>query len=361
MPANSLRIRMTHSERNQFRQSLLAWFLQHKRDLPWRRTKDPYAIWISEIMLQQTRVAAAIPYYERFLRRFPNVASLALAPEADLLAHWAGLGYYYRARNLQKAAQAICRNHAQFPSDYDTILQLPGVGAYTAAAIASICFDRPHAVLDGNVFRVLSRLFDDATNIAAAPARQHFAALADSLLDPQRPGDFNQAMMELGATTCLPKNPQCLICPVSNHCRGREAGHQTALPVKTVKRKTAEEERRVFWIERGDQILLWQRSPMERLMPGFWELPESTQLPEGEGESVGSFRHAITFHNYRFIVCRARPPADIGPCQWVPLLDLGNVPVSTIVQKARKLIQRLTPTSPKSSPSLRDAPMKLHT
>ena len=161
-----------------FRRELLAWFEIYKRDLPWRRTRDPYAIWLSEVMLQQTRVTAVIPYFARFLARFPTVQVLAEAPEAELLAHWAGLGYYYRARNLQKAAQAIMEA-GSFPQGHAAILALPGIGDYTAAAVASIAFDLPFAVLDGNVFRVLSRLFGDATDIASGAGKKHFAVLAD--------------------------------------------------------------------------------------------------------------------------------------------------------------------------------------
>ncbi len=188
-------------------------------------------------MLQQTRVETVIPYYERFLSRFPDFAALAAAPEPELLAQWSGLGYYYRARNMQRAAQ-LMNAQGGFPSSFDEIRALPGIGDYTAAAIASIAFGLPHAVVDGNVFRVLSRVLADATNIASSGARQHFAGIAANLLDPNRPGTFNQALMELGATVCLPKSPQCLICPVHEYCRARAHG-----TTKLVSRKdqTAEE------------------------------------------------------------------------------------------------------------------------
>src|SRR5580700_932140 len=201
------------------RRRLLAWYGKHKRDLPWRRTEDPYRIWISEIMLQQTRVAAVIPYYERFLALFPDVSALASAPEQDLLAAWAGLGYYSRARNLQKAARAIVEL-AQFPTDYAALRDLPGVGDYTAAAVASIAFGMPHAALDGNVLRVLSRVAAERGDIKSQVVRRRLGALADTLLDRRRPGEFNQAMMELGATVCLPKQPMCVRCPIQLHCQG---------------------------------------------------------------------------------------------------------------------------------------------
>lgn len=323
-----------------FRSALLAWYAVHRRDLPWRGTRDPYAVWISEIMLQQTRVAAVIPYYERFLRRFPDYLSLAEAAEPELLAHWAGLGYYYRARNLQKAARAM-RDAGSFPASYREIRLLPGVGDYTASALASICFGLPHAVLDGNVFRVLSRVYNSAVDIASNTGKKHFSALADALLDRKQPGTFNQAMMELGATVCLPKNPQCLLCPVTALCGARQSGTPNELPVKIVNQKSVEETRVLFWIEHQDHLLLWQRAPDSRLMPGFWELPEATQLPEAcAHRKIGSFRHGITFHNYRFEVCQATAPDDMRACQWVAMNRLASLPISTVLKKAIRVVAR---------------------
>jgi A/G-specific adenine glycosylase len=327
------------SEIDEFRAVLLDWFARHKRDLPWRRTRDPYAIWISEIMLQQTRVAAVVPYYERFLARFPTFMALAQAQEADLLAAWAGLGYYYRARNLQKAARAMCER-GTFPSSYEEIRGLPGIGTYTAAAVASIAFELPYAVLDGNVFRVLSRVLDDATNIASGAGRSHFAGSAEKLLDRAKPGLFNQAMMELGATVCLPAKPQCLICPVARFCAARANGRQNELPVKIRERKSVEEHRTLFWIERQGRVLLWQRPAEARLMPGFWELPERQQFTGIAGRQLGWFRHGITFHNYRFEVREASAPSEIGPCEWVALEAFAHIPVSTIVKKAKRVVEK---------------------
>jgi A/G-specific adenine glycosylase len=320
-----------------FRNDLLRWYKRHRRDLPWRRTSDPYAIWISEIMLQQTRVSAVVPYYEKFLARFPDYERLAQASEADLLAHWAGLGYYYRARNMQKAAQAM-QAEGSFPQSHERIRLLPGIGDYTAAAISSIAFSLPHAVLDGNVFRVLSRVFNDATDIASGAGRKRFAGLAARLLDHASPGTFNQAMMELGATICLPKNPQCLLCPVERECGARQHGTQNDLPVKIVKQKSVREERELFWVERDGKVLVWQRPADSRLMPGFWELPEEAQLPNAmRGKKLGSFRHGITFHDYRFDLYDAQPATSIGLCRWVDLEELQKFPVSTILKKARRL------------------------
>jgi A/G-specific adenine glycosylase len=327
-----------------FRRELLAWFGVFQRDLPWRRTRDPYAVWLSEIMLQQTRVTAVIPYFERFLTRFPNVQSLAAAPEAELLAHWAGLGYYYRARNLQKAAQAI-EMAGEFPSVHAKILALPGIGDYTAAAIASIAFGLPFAVLDGNVFRVLSRLFADTTDIASGAGKKHFGALANGVLDREHPGDFNEAMMELGATVCLPRAPQCLLCPVAAHCAARAENRTAELPVKLVDRKNVKKERVVYWIERADSILVWQRAADSRLMPGFWELPEAEQLPNTlPGTVLGAFKHGITVHDYRFQVASGRPPDDLGICVWKTLEELNGMPLSTIFRKAMRLVVNRTKT-----------------
>ena len=334
---------LTTEEETEFRLRLLAWYETAKRDLPWRRLTDPYGIWISEIMLQQTRVSAVIPYFERFLARFPDFEALAAASEADLLTYWAGLGYYYRARNLQKSAQAM-RAAGAFPDTYAGIAELPGVGGYTAAAVASIAFRLPHAVVDGNVFRVLSRVFNDDTNIASAKARKHFTSLAETLLDQSDPGAFNQALMELGATICLPKRPQCLLCPLRKLCRAQAHGNQERLPVKIKKRKNVEELRRVFVIRRTGKLLLWQRPQSARLMPGFWELPERAQFSFAVANRLlGSFRHGITVHNYRVEVWEANIPDDLSGnevCHWVAQADLPDFPLSTIARKALGCEQR---------------------
>jgi A/G-specific adenine glycosylase len=338
-------------EIERFRTQLLAWFGRHRRDLPWRRTSDPYAIWVSEIMLQQTRVATALSYYERFLTRFPDFQSLADASEPDLLAHWAGLGYYYRARNLQKAAR-LMRDAGGFPATIEDLRGLPGIGDYTAAAVASISFNLPHAVLDGNVFRVLSRVLDDPTNIASATVRKHFSAAADTLLDRDRPGAFNQAMMELGATLCLPKNPQCLICPVSDLCHARQRGRENDLPVKGKRQESAQEQRLLFWIEREGKLLVWQRPSTFRLMPGFWELPERTQLlTVTAGRKLGAFRHTITFHKYLFEVAEIETGTlePSGECQWMPIRELDSRPISTILRKARRVVEKHARGAPETA------------
>ncbi len=340
---------LSEQEIQQFRRDLLDWFDRYRRDLPWRRTRDPYAIWISEIMLQQTRVAAVTPFYERFLKRFPDFQILAEAPEPELLSSWAGLGYYHRARNLQRAAIQM-RDRGAFPHTYHEIRALPGIGEYTAAAVASIAFGLPHAAVDGNVSRVASRIFNDETDIASAAGRKHFQVLADRLLDRLRPGAFNQAMMELGATACLPKKPRCLVCPISQICESRKKATQEQRPMKKAGAKNVQEERVVFWIAEGGRILAWRRPADSRLMPGFWELPEPSQLPSASvGQRLGAFRHGITFHNYRFELHEAAAPRDLGPCEWVAMDALATMPVSTVLRKARRVVEKTRSATVRSS------------
>ncbi|MFZ0700339.1 MAG: A/G-specific adenine glycosylase [Candidatus Acidiferrales bacterium] len=221
-----------------FRRSLLAWYRANRRDLPWRRGRDPYRIWLAEIMLQQTRIAAVLPYYERFLARFPTVRTLARARESEVLKYWAGLGYYSRARNLHRSAkQIVAKHNAQFPPNVDRALALPGIGRYTAAAILSIAFDVPLAALDGNVARVLARLFAIRGDLRAPKTWKRLASTAQQLLPTQSPGDWNEALMELGETVCTPRSPQCARCPISRQCKARALGLEGTLPAARRKRE----------------------------------------------------------------------------------------------------------------------------
>ena len=323
--------------RRQFRRSLLGWFVTVQRDLPWRRTSDPYRIWLSEVMLQQTRVAAAEPYYRRFVERFPTVQDLAAADERQVLVLWAGLGYYSRARNLHKAAREIAARGI-FPSRYDDIHGLPGVGDYTAAAIASIAFGLPHASVDGNVLRVLARVSCEPGDIGAGATRRRLGVLGQELLDIARPGDFNQAVMELGATVCLPKEPKCALCPIAKWCEARGQGRQGEFPVKLGRKQHLEIHETLLIIERRDSILLWQRPPEASRMAGFFELPEVGQLPHATvGRELGVVRHTITFHNYTFRVCKASIRIVPNGYSWVHKLELSALPVSTILRKALRL------------------------
>jgi A/G-specific adenine glycosylase len=261
---------------NRFRRALLAWYRASKRDLPWRRTNDPYRIWLSEIMLQQTRVAAAIGYYKRFLERFPTIESLASARLEEVLRLWAGLGYYSRARNLHRTAQEIVARHGgKFPRSWDEAIALPGIGNYTAAAILSIAYAASHAVVDGNVARVISRLDAIRGDLRAPRQWSALAARAQQLADPNSPGDWNQAMMELGATICLPKSPRCEICPVRRSCRAYALGLANSLPA--ARRKRAPENvtlaAAVLLDPRGRTLLVRPTADEAALFSRMWQFP----------------------------------------------------------------------------------------
>jgi A/G-specific adenine glycosylase len=319
--------------------ALLAWYRQGHRDLPWRQTRNPFCVWVSEIMLQQTRAQAVIPYYERFLARFPDVESLAAATEEEVLALWSGLGYYSRASNLRRAAITI-QAAGGFPRDYAAIRQLPGVGDYTAAAIASIAFGLPHAVLDGNVLRVVARVENDLSDIAASATRERFRGIAQTWLDGRQPGEFNQALMELGATVCLARKPLCLVCPLSAHCRAREHSTVAQLPVRRPKRELVRLEGTLLIVRRRGRVLLRRIECGARRMAGFWELPTPEHLPHARASTaIGQFGHSITHHRYRFTVASvAKSPDAAGPAfGWFQPVEIQNIPLSTTARKALKI------------------------
>jgi A/G-specific adenine glycosylase len=323
---------------------LIAWYDAGHRDLPWRKTDDPYRIWISEIMLQQTRAQAVIPYYERFLRRFPTVEALAAAVEDEVLTRWAGLGYYSRARKLWRAARQIVADGG-FPRDYDGLRALPGVGDYTAAAVASIAFALPYAVLDGNVMRVVARMENDAADIGAARTRERFREIAQSWMNAKRAGAFNQAMMELGATVCLPKNPLCTACPLSKGCAALAAGTVAQLPVKLRRMQPVKIEDTLLIVRRNGRILLRQREADASRMAGFWDLPTPRDLPNARVKrGLGEFRHTITHHHYRFTVAAAAARVPKGLFRWFGPAEIDGVPLSTTTRKALKLAGRLSPS-----------------
>ncbi|MDQ6704458.1 MAG: A/G-specific adenine glycosylase, partial [Acidobacteriota bacterium] len=290
-----------------FAKDLQAWYRFSHRDLPWRNTRDPYRIWVSEIMLQQTRAQTVIPYYEKFLRRFPSVEALAEASEADVLACWSGLGYYSRARNLRKAAIEIVKL-GRFPREFEAIRELPGVGAYTAAAVASIAFGLPRAAVDGNVLRVISRIANDPGDIGEPATRRRFQEIAGELLNrsagvPADPGCFNQAMMELGATLCLPRSPLCLLCPVRRHCQAYREGVQETLPVKSRPGAIEKVEGGLAIIQSGGRLLLKKRPADARRMAGFWELPSIEEVPRlNRRVLVGTVRHTIVRQQFIYNV-----------------------------------------------------------
>ena len=339
---------MQLSDVSSLRTALLAWYDANKRDLPWRNTRDPYAIWVSEIMLQQTRVAAVIDRYHTFLERLPTVTSLALAPEQEVLALWSGLGYYRRARRMHKAAQSLAADHQNaLPSTSADLRKLPGIGAYTAAAIASIAHGEPVAVVDGNVERVLCRIagWQAADGTGAAALRRQIDTLANHLLDPARPGDFNQAMMELGATVCTPRNPQCVTCPLVFSCKTRGEHKTTPRPrMQTRPIGYALVLRAGRSPQTAQEVLLEQRSSAQSVMPGLWELPmlRSPEVPDAN--LLLTARHAIMQVNYHVRVRSATARAlhtlavEGGERSWFPLARAGTLPLTGL---ARKILTRL--------------------
>jgi A/G-specific adenine glycosylase len=340
-----------------FRRRMLAWFAERKRDLPWRRTRDPYRIWLSEIMLQQTRVAAVIPYYEKFLETFPNVEALARAKSESVLARWAGLGYYSRARNLQRAAKEIVNRHGGvFPREYEAALELPGIGRYTAAAVLSIAYGGPHAVLDGNVARVLARIGAVRGDLRAPALWRKLESAAQELLARNSSGDWNQAMMELGATVCTPKSPRCADCPVEKWCRARKLGIAEELPSAREKRATIDVTlaAAVLLDSRERTLLVRQLDGDGALFSRMWQFPalETTGSDAGTALAAhlrekfgltlnGNFtplknaRHTVTFRNIRlepYLVRVPRLPRVTG-ARIVPLTEIRRLPISSATQK----------------------------
>lgn len=340
-----------------FRRRLLSWFAEGKRDLPWRRTRDAYRIWLSEIMLQQTRVAAVVPYYERFLEMFQDVQMLARARTDRVLANWAGLGYYSRARNLQRAAKEIVSHHGgDFPREYEAALALPGIGRYTAAAVLSIAYDQPHAVLDGNVARVLARIGAVHGDLRAPARWRKLEAAAQEALDRSAPGDWNQAVMELGATLCTPKSPRCAECPVEKWCRARALGIAEKLPAARKKRAAVAVTlaAAVLFDPRGRTLLVRQPHTDGALFSRLWQFPaleaggrnKRAALVAHLREKFGvngkcnlipltTARHTVTFRNIRlepYLVRVVHLPRVSG-ARIVALSQIRSLPISNATQK----------------------------
>jgi A/G-specific adenine glycosylase len=319
-------------ESGELQAALLGWYAQHKRELPWRRDSDAYRVWVSEIMLQQTRVAAVLEHYRVFLEAFPTIEALAKAAEERVLALWSGLGYYRRARMLHRAAQVVVGEMGgEIPRDLEKLRKLPGIGRYTAAAIASIAYGEPAAVVDGNVERVLSRMDGEPRADASAWKR------AQELLDSRRPGDWNQAMMELGATVCTPQSPQCLVCPVRLWCRapGAETGKKQA-PRKRVQITLA-------LLERSGSVYLIQRPGDAAKMAGMWELPECSDGGRLvlEESALCVVRHSITDTDYEVrVVSRGLKAISANEKKvgcWVECEALGGLPLTGL---ARKILRK---------------------
>jgi A/G-specific adenine glycosylase len=337
---------------------LLAWYRASRRDLPWRRTRDPWEIWVSEVMLQQTRVEHVLAYYEPFLARFPTPAALAAAPLAEALACWSGLGYYRRVRLLHRAASLIVAAGGEVPREEATLRALPGVGDYTAAAIASIAFGRAVPVLDGNVARVLCRVLACGDDPTRAPVRRRLRAAAAALLDGEAPGDSNQALMELGARVCMPREAHCEECPLAPGCIARAVGDPLGYPRRRARRPPRRVALVLLLVERHGKLLLFRRGDDATLLAGTWELP---WIEAGEdagprlaarygvgfavGERVGTVRHAITTRRLRATLYRARietasaAVAEGREAGWFAAGELGALPLSSLVHKALALLR----------------------
>jgi len=352
--------------------ALLAWYDRHRRDLPWRRDADPYRVWLSEIMLQQTRVETATPYFERFVERFPDVAALAAADLDEVLALWSGLGYYRRARQLHAASRRVVDEHGgRLPASVEGLRALPGIGPYTAAAVASIAFGIAEPVMDGNVERVTARLSAEDGDPKSAPVRRLLLARAAELLDPERPGDSNQALMELGATVCVPRGPRCLLCPLreaGDGCAAAREGDPERYPPPRRRRATVRERRLVVVVERQARLLLFRRPEDAELLAGMWELPwvevtdggaradggEAAAALAGRyggeweiGATLGEVKHGITHRAIEIAVHRGEVVVEEGALAeakggleagWFAHGELAGLGLSSMVGKALGLL-----------------------
>jgi A/G-specific adenine glycosylase len=347
-----------------FSDKILSWYAQNKRKLPWRDHPDPYAVWVSEIMLQQTRVEAVIPYFKRWMNRFPSVKELAVASEQEVLSLWEGLGYYSRARNLYKAASIVVDEYSgELPHDLTVLRKLPGIGRYTVGAIASMAFGLDVATLDGNMQRVFSRVFNVVEPADAPEGEKMLWALAEKHLPKGHAGDYNQALMDLGATLCLPHNPTCLLCPLRNICKARALGLQEQLPVLKPKVKVPHYTVTAAVLQQDGKILLAKR-PSKGLLGGMWEFPGG-KVEKGEsleaclareiqeelgveiqvGEPFGIYRHAythfrITLHAFlcELIEGELRPVEAAG-LAWVVPAELGNYPMGKVDRQIARRLQ----------------------
>lgn len=334
------------------RRNLLAWYKENARDLPWRRTRDPYAIWISEVMLQQTRVETVIPYYQRWLAAFPTLQALAEAEEDQVLNIWEGLGYYRRALNLLKAARIIVEKYqGSLPEELEALMDLPGVGRYTAGAILSIAFNKPAPILDGNLKRVFSRLFNIITPLESSATEKVLWKMAEELLPNSKPGEFNQASMELGALVCTPKKPQCAQCPLAQECQAKKLGIQEHLPVRKGKKALPHLQVTAAVIPKEGDVLLAKRPP-GGLLGGLWEFPggkqekgeslqetltreimEELNLEVEIGSLLGEYHHAYTHFRVTLHAFYCRMVSEDlrlnyhTDYSWIPLEELDSYPM----------------------------------
>lgn len=341
---------------NKFRETLLGWFRPGRKDYPWRRDRDPYRVWLAEVMLQQTRIAAVIPYYEKFLRRFPDVQALADGEPREVLRHWAGLGYYSRARNLHRAAREITAQHGgSFPPNFDSALKLPGIGSYTAAAVLSIAFDAPHAVVDGNVARVIARLLAVRGDLRESERWSMLQQVAQAMLAPKAPGDWNQALMELGEIICTPKSPRCAECPVAHWCEARKQGLVEVIPAprkrqETVRQKLAaavlvDPQRHTLLVRdqgRHDEVLfsrMWQFPAVQVKEKAEQELAHhlqnDLQFQPPTLDELEHAKHAVTFRDITLVpfLGRVTRLPDLPRSRRLPLAQLSRLAVSSATHK----------------------------
>ncbi len=347
----------------QVRERLLTWFSENRRSMPWRDNPTPYYVWLSEVMLQQTQVATVIPYFERFVERFPTIEALASAPLEEVLRYWEGLGYYSRARHLHETAKRIVLAGGQFPRTAEKLRELPGIGAYTAGAIASIAFQQPEPVVDGNVTRVLARLLWLKGNLKQGAGQRLLWEIARELVDPDHPGDFNQALMELGSTVCTPTQPACPQCPLQSLCAAHARGQPAAVPESAPSKRSQKVVDVSAVILRKDSVLLAKR-PEQGLWGGLWEFPRATRtqresietLALHAAESVGlqatpyavlgCVRHAVTYsrielYGYLCLYQDGTPRSHAyTQLEWATLDELAQYPLSAPQRKLAQMLQR---------------------
>jgi A/G-specific adenine glycosylase len=348
-----------------FQTRMLAWFRAHQRDLPWRRSRDPYRIWVAEVMLQQTRIAAVMPYYQRFLERFPALQSLARAREPEVLKLWSGLGYYSRARNLHRAAKIIVAQHkSKFPRTLDPALELPGIGTYTAAAVLSIAYDVPLAVLDGNVARVLARIKAIRGELRAPKNWRALTAAAHNFLATQAPGDWNQSLMELGEVICTPQSPRCAECPVVRRCRAYAEGLTDEIPAPRRKRAAVHMKiaAAILRDPRGRTLVIQDPGAHDKvLFSRMWQFPavEVTSNPKAELEAhvratlaitkmsleeLPAARHGVTFRNITLLPFLANVPKlpKLPRTRILPMKNLAKLPISSATRKIAAAMPPMT-------------------
>jgi A/G-specific adenine glycosylase len=346
------------AKKKQIQAKLLQWFKKNKRDLPWRRTRDPYAIWVSEIMLQQTQVATVIPYYEKFLKSFPTVRHLTKSDLSKVLRVWEGMGYYSRARNLHRASQMVLNHfHGEIPNTLKDLLSLPGIGRSTAGAMLSLAFDKEAPILDGNARRVLSRLFTVSGNPGEKKTEQLLWKISESLIPRGHSNPFNQALMDLGSTLCTPKDPQCPRCPLRDLCKGKASGEPERFPAKSIKKKIPHIEAVAAVIQQNGEVLLKQRPP-KGLLGGLWDFPN--WRIEGEGrlrfrlrnhiqkemgvnvkvrESIGTFRQTFSHFKLTLHVYHCQVMDGQRREKWVFLKDLSLLPMSRIHRRIANTLE----------------------